>query len=463
MSRSSRRIWILLGLSLGFYATWSVPHTALLVGTVGFVYASALLIERSRSEGRKLQFTVLAVCLLLLMLTAFKCAQWLMEQFYRASAQNLDVTAAWILAPLGLSFFLFKLIGYLLDVYWERLPAQRNFAALTLYAAFFPQIVSGPIQRADDFFAQLRAIQTSDPDAFLVGLRRILFGLFKKVVIADQLAILVAHVHAAPQSHSSAELMIGAYGFSLQMYADFSGLTDIAIGIGLLFGIKGPENFNLPYLSRNIQEFWRRWHMSLTSWLTDYLFLPLRMALRRWGDWGLGFAILINMVAVGVWHGPRWTYLVFGCINGIFLIVSVFTLKSRNAYFKRHPRLAKIRQVAGPLTTFHLMVFTHIFFQASSLTAALAYIDRIATFNSGSVSSAMRVDWYSFGLHPMRLSLAVAGLMIMEWINWAVARPLLSQRFLEAPKMLRWGVYYAVVGLVILSMKGKTSFIYAQF
>jgi alginate O-acetyltransferase complex protein AlgI len=457
------RSWVLLGLSIAFYASWSPWHTLLLFGAVATVYLAARVIESSGTQGRKLGLTALTVAFLVLVLTAFKCAQGLIEAFSRHPAPGAIEPALVIIAPLGLSFYLFKLIGYLLDVYWERLPAQRNFACLTLYAAFFPQIVCGPIQRADDFFNQFGRLETSDPEAFVVGLRRILFGLFKKVVIADQLAILVTQVHAAPLAHSSLELLIGAYGFSLQMYADFSGLTDIAIGIGLLFGIKGPENFDRPYFSRNIQEFWRRWHMSLTSWLTDYLFVSLRMQFRRLGDWGLALAIFINMVAVGVWHGPRWTYFVFGCINGLYMIVSAFTLKKRNAYFRGHAALSRLREFAGPLATFHLIVLTHIFFQASDLSAALSYIEHIAALTRGNGSSPWRLDWESFGLNRLRLVQAAAGLIAMEFVQWYIARPPGANRLAAAPRILRWSLYYGAAALVIFSSKGKTSFIYAQF
>jgi hypothetical protein len=454
------RLPLLLGLSLAFYAAWSLWHTALLFAVVGAVYLSARIIESSRGEHRKLGLVAMMVALLLLLLAAFKCAQDLLGLLAGPAASD---AALWVIAPLGLSFYLFKLIGYLLDVYWERLPAQRNFAALLLYAAFFPQIVSGPIQRAADFFAQLETLGIPDPAAFQVGLRRILFGLFKKIVVADQLAILVMHAHAAPLQRSSAELLVGAYGFSLQMYADFSGLTDIAIGIGLLFGIKGPENFARPYFAHNIQEFWRRWHMSLTSWLTDYLFMPLRMSLRRLGDWGLALAIFVNMVAVGIWHGPRWTYLVFGCINGVYMVVSALTLKKRNGFFRQHPALSRIRTVSGPLLTFHLIVLTHVFFQAGSLQGALAYIGHLAAFSGGGGTSPFHIDWMSFGLNRIRLAQAVAGLAAIEVLEWSLTQSGWVARFGAAPRLLRWGAYYAVIAAVLLSVKGTTSFLYAQF
>ena len=165
-------------------------------------------------------------------------------------------------------------------------------------------------------------------------------------MIADYLAAPIASVHANPSRFSSTELLIGAYCFAVELYADFSGITDIAIGIGQLFGIKGPENFDLPCLPENIQAFWRRWHMSLTSWLTDYWFTPLRMTLRTLGSVGLYLAIVLNFVAIGLWHGLTWVFLFFGALNGIFMVVSVMTLKQRNKFFKASS-LTRIRAVAG--------------------------------------------------------------------------------------------------------------------
>jgi hypothetical protein len=203
--------------------------------------------------------------------------------------------------------------------------------------------------------------------------------------------------------------------------------------------------------------------MSMTSWLTDYLFMPLRMSLRRLGDWGLALAIFFNMVAVGIWHGPRWTYLVFGCINGVYMIVSALTLKKRNTFFRQYPGLSRIRAYAGPLLTFHLVVLTHIFFQASSLHAALAYIAHLGAFSSGAAASPLHVDWTSFGLNRIRLAQAVLGLVAMEALEWSLTQPQWVHRFKAAPRMLRWGVYYGVIAAVVMSAKGSTSFLYAQF
>lgn len=463
LSRPGWRPRVLLAISIAFYCTWNAPHVLLLLGATALVHRAALAIAGMEAGRSKLRTVSLVVTVLVVLLVVFKCALAVLEGIHAQALLGTFDAVVWLAAPLGLSYYFFKLIGYLLDVYWERLTPRQDFTSVALYASFFPQIVSGPIQRADDFFSQLDTLQPPDRDTVAIGLRRILFGLFKKIVVADPLALVVAQMYGDSSAHSSLELLAGAYMFSLQMYADFSGITDIAIGTGLLFGIRGPENFDRPYFARNIQEFWRRWHMSLSSWLADYLFMPLRMALRDWGSVGLAFALFVNMVAIGFWHGPRWSYVVFGCLNSLFIIVSVFTLKQRNAFFRSRPELSRVRAVLAPFITFHLVVLTHVFFRADDLGSALSYLGQMLHLTTHSAAPATRFDLTAPGLANGRLVLAFAGLVIMEAIHWIAAAPAYAQRFTAARSQWRWVAYYAAAVLVVMSAKGTTSFIYAKF
>jgi alginate O-acetyltransferase complex protein AlgI len=455
---------VLLALSLAFYCTWNAWHLLLLVGATAIVHRAALLIERSAPHNRKLRLAALFVGILVVLLAVFKYAAVLTQSLQAQWSQGDFAAAAWLAAPIGLSYYLFKLIGYLLDVYWEKIEARRDFISVTLYASFFPQIVSGPIQRAEDFFQQLDHLRTPGPDGLVRGLRRILFGLFKKLVVADPLGVCVAHIYQHTGDLSSLELLLGAYCFSLQMYADFSGLTDIAIGVGELFGITGPENFDRPYFARNLQDFWRRWHMSLTSWLGDYLFLPLRMSLRGFGSWGLAAAIFINMLAIGAWHGPRWNYLVFGAINGALMVVSALTLKQRNTFFRGHTAWSRWRPLCSTLITFHLVVMTHIFFRSADLHTALTYIGRLTHVLPQVGVPAMRLDWSVFGVSRGRLLESLAGVAVMELIHWAHIGPGQAARWFSRTHWAgRWAVYYVATLLIVMSIKGSTSFIYAGF
>ena len=463
LSKPKWRPGVLLGLSYVFYLSWSLTYALLLAAVSAGVYFAALWIGKQRTRQGGGVIMVLGVMMLLVLLFAFKSATWFLDEFgSHPKRLGLD-DAMLIIVPLGLSYYVFKMLGYLLDVYWEKMPAQRSFVSFALFTSFFPQIFSGPIQRAQDFFDQVDHIKNPDPDQFVVGLRRILFGLFKKVVIADRLAVLVADVHANPSGYSSLELLVGAYAYSIQLYADFSGITDIAIGVGLLFGVKGPENFDLPYFSPNIQAFWRRWHMSLTSWLRDYLFMPLATSLRNLGAMGLCLAIFINMIAIGLWHGLAWTYLAFGIINGVFLVVSALTLKERNTFFQSRPNLARMRVFVAPLLTFHLVVFAQIFFRADSFPSALKYVTGLIPKSHAAGISPARFDLSALEISKHNLMLCVIGFIVMEAINWAMRRRFWIDWFFSWPKFARWGLYYAAITLLLFLFKGDMTFIYAQF
>jgi D-alanyl-lipoteichoic acid acyltransferase DltB (MBOAT superfamily) len=455
---------VLLTASCLFYLSWNPAHALLLLALVVLTHRTALAVGRRASERGKLAVTSLGVAALLVVLAAFKCSEALVAGLRAGTdTPGLD-TALQLIAPLGLSYYLFKLIGYLLDVYWDRLTPERSFASLALHASFFPQIVSGPIQRAGDFFGQLARLASPDAADVAAGLRRILFGVFKKVAIADRLAVVVAAAHADPSRLSSLELLIGAYAYALQLYADFSGLTDVALGLGRLFGIRGPENFDLPFLSRNLQEYWRRWHMSLTSWLTDYLFTPLRMSVRRLGDFGLALAIFVNMVAVGVWHGAAWTYAAFGALHGLLLVASALTLKRRDAFFRRHPWLAGARAVFGPLATFQVVVLALIVFRASSASEAFAYLGHLVPGLHAPLAAAWHVRWDVLGQSRVALASIAALAAAMEFVHWASRRPRWSERFLMAPRPVRWAAYYAATAAILFyGHFGAQQFIYAQF
>lgn len=449
------RRYVLLAASLAFYATWSPLHLLVLLAAALGVQACAVRIARASDEAVKRRWMTLAVIGVLAALVIFKCG----SAFLPDAARGGLWAVVWV-APLGLSYYSFKLIGYAVDVYWEKIEPAPDASTVVLYASFFPQIMSGPIQRAGGFLSQAEGLGKPDPAEAITALQRILLGLVKKLVVADRLAPLVSAVHAAPGRFSSLELAVAAYAFAFQLYADFSGITDIAIGVGQLFGVRGPENFDRPFLAASLPEYWRRWHMSLTSWLTDYVFTPLRMALRDRGAVGRSLAIGINMVAVGLWHGPTLTYLAFGLLHAAFMIAASLTAKRRNAWFQARPRLARWRRVTGPLATFHLVVFAMIFFRAESLGKALQYCRGLAT---GSGAGRMRLSWTALDLAPRALLMALAMLALIELVEWVWRHPAWAGRFQGAPRSLRWAVYYAAVLLVVFGSVGTQKFIYAQF
>ena len=339
------RSLLLLIASYAFYCTWSVPAAAALCAMTVLAFFAAKSPGRSRTA-------LFSVAILVAYLTFFKIA---------AALPGAGLTQ-WIV-PLGLSYYTFKLIAYVLDVHWGKIARVPSFIDFAAYVAFFPQIVAGPIQRPGDFFSQLPPPST----AVYRGVPRIAWGLAKKLLIADNLAPAVNYVFARVPSLHGADLLAGLYLFPLQLYADFSGLTDIAIGIGLLFGIEGPENFNRPFTASSIGDYWRRWHMSLTTWLGDYLFTPLRMATRRFGNAGLVFSITVNMIAIGLWHGLTWGYFAFGLLHAVYLSVDALSARRRMRFFKLHPQLDRPFTLLGCLLTLHLVAIALVFFRAQTV------------------------------------------------------------------------------------------------
>src|SRR5215470_7081504 len=323
------RRWLLLAVSCAFYATWSVPFGGLLLAVSAVAFFLANQIAATERDSVRRAWLTAAVVVLFMPLVAFKYWGATRPLFVDLLGERWASRLVWVgvAAPVGISYYTLKLVSYVVDVYWGRIQPSRRVSSVALYAAFFPQILSGPIQRAGDFLGQINRIKPTDPALVASGLRLILFGLFEKLVVADRLGVLVDQVYGSPHEHSAAALTLATYAFAFQLFADFSGLTDIAIGAGRVLGISAPPNFDAPFYAENIQEFWRRWHMTLTGWVRDYLFTPVRMALRNWGQWGLAASLMVNMVAVGIWHAPLLTFVVFGLIHGTYVFVSTSTLR----------------------------------------------------------------------------------------------------------------------------------------
>lgn len=453
-----RKHYLLLA-SYVFYGMWSLPYAFLLLGVTAGVYVAGKKIEAAADEAGKGKVVRNSVVALVLFLCIFKYLEPLLLSLTEGFPKLDSIIPKDFLrvaAPVGISYYVFKVISYVIDVYWGKLPAEKDLAAFAAYVVFFPQILSGPIQRAVSFLPQIRAPVPVPYDMLLSGMRLLLFGFFKKLVIADRLAIFVDGVFGNPGSFNSVTLLFGCYAYVFQLYADFSGLTDIARGTAKLFGIDSPKNFDLPLFASNIQLYWRRWHMTLTQWLGDYVFNPLRMVFRDGGQAGLALALLVNMTLIGVWHGARMTFLVFGLIHGVYLIVSVLTLKGRDAFFKRHPRLALGRKVWAPLGMFQLVAFAMIFFRSETLAQAWAMVQNIAAFNLTKPGS------FFFG--KKEILIVVTGIILMEGIHYLQSKGLIPKVFKLAPQISRWGAYYALAGAILAFGQFATKdFIYFKF
>lgn len=429
-------------LSAAYCGAASPVALALLLGITAVAYIAGLrLTDQQASEAKRSAVMYVAIALLVGPLVVFKVA----------GASN------GVLIPLGLSYYTFKLTSYVLETYWDPEYVQRSPVRLAAYAAFGAQLLSGPIQRPASFFEQLEAVRTEPQrdENFEKAFRLILYGLILKLVVGDRLGAFTALVTQSPDAYARPVLAATAFTYLPQLYADFAGYTNIALGIGLLFGIEGPPNFDAPFSASNLQEYWRRWHMSLTSWLGDYVFTPLRMTMRAWGKVGLASSVIINMTLIGVWHGFTLCYLAFGVLQGIFLAVSVLTLKRREKVLGRISWLTPVRTVVGIIVVQVLLAAGQIFFQANTIQGAWVLLRNLV------------------GLHP-------AGPKTFAEIRTDVVAPLLvcwlcafyaglglpgTRRVRDwaarIPNWARYGFCLFVIAALTLEEGGK--FIYGQF
>jgi alginate O-acetyltransferase complex protein AlgI len=441
-----------LALSYAFYALSSRLYLVLLIVASAAVYALGQAIAKSGSEQAKQAYMGLGVAAVVAVIVVFKAA------------------GAWrgLLLPLGVSFYSFKLISYLIEVYWDDEAVERDPIVFFLFPAFFPQIVSGPIQRPEPFFTQMRNVTARPIDVEQVetGLRFILGGLMMKTLVGDRLAGFIALIDQSHSSYSHSVLLTTVACYMLQLYADFAGYTNIALGIGKLFGIEGPQNFNAPFSAVNIQEFWRRWHMSLTLWLTDYLFTPLSMTLRDYGQAGLIGAILLNMIIIGIWHAFTLNYLVFGILQAIFLSVTVLILGARTRRKRAAGRTKRVERetwvwryvvpVLGAALTFALMSFSMIFFHSPTWDQAMSILAQI--FGLAPSGSIGWPDMPPYLTAPAWVCMAIA---LYVGAGAPGVRELSQSVGTIAPRWLQYGVCLSL--LMLLSTAGSGRFIYGQF
>ena len=344
---ASWRGWFLTVCSYGFYVTWDPPMAAVMAIVTVICYAGAIVIGRSAEDKSRARVAFGITGALVAYVVVFK-------------ALPLVGSAKDIVIPLGVSYYTFKLISYVLDVYWGQLKPETHLGRFAAFVAFFPQIVAGPIQRADSFFEQFEHAKAPTLRAFTYGSARILIGLFKKLFVADHLLVVIAPVFANPATMGPGAKTAAFYLFTVQLYADFSALTDIANGTGLLLGMEGVENFNLPFLAPSVSDFWRRWHMSLTGWLRDYVFMPSRMAFRNLGQAGLMLSITVNMMLVALWHSFSLNFIVFGLIHSFLLCIDALTIPFRKRLYKQNPRMKIVTAILGPIFTYHVFALTNV-------------------------------------------------------------------------------------------------------
>lgn len=374
-----------------------------------------------------------------------------------------------VLLPVGISFYTFQTLSYSIEVYRGKITAEHNLSHFALYVAFFPQLVAGPIERADRLLPQIGREYDYDHVRTMEGLKQVIWGFFKKVVIADRLALLVNHVYADPGEQSAPALLLATYFFAFQIYCDFSGYSDIAIGTARIMGIDLMRNFNRPYHSKSIHEFWSRWHISLSTWFRDYLYIPLggnRVARSR-----LYANVMIVFVVSGLWHGANWTFVVWGMLHGFYILAGQWTVRLRETVCRAVglTRFAGVHKTLQMLITFHLVLLSWIFFRAQSIGGALDIIRRILRFEDAgeflAVITTQGKAAFVLGMGRYELTIAVISIVVMELVHlFERQRERVPAKTAETPLWRRYVVSYVLILIILVFGEfSSNEFIYFQF
>ena len=436
-----------------FYGWWDWRFLLLIAFTSFCSWGSGLLIWSAGSRGRAKTWMWLNVVLNLGILATFKYYDFFVAEFARLFRLSSDDLLLGVILPVGISFYTFQALSYSIDVYRGKMEPTRDVVAFFAFISFFPQLVAGPIERATNLLPQFLRKREFDYDAAVDGMRQILWGLFKKVVVADNCAVYVNQVFSSYGTQSGSTLLLGAVFFAFQIYGDFSGYSDIAIGTAKLFGIRLMRNFNVPYFSRDIAEFWRRWHISLTTWFRDYVYIPL-------GGSRVSKAKVIRNTFViflvsGIWHGANWTFIAWGAYHALLFLPLILLGRNRKHtdQVAESRWLPTLKETGQMLLTFVLVVTGWVIFRAESIGQAWQYLCGIV---DGSLFS---LPFMYVGTKKALLMVAVMSLM--EWITRSKEHAL--QYSNKLPSWVPWLGSFAIV-LLILEFGGHSqSFIYFQF
>jgi hypothetical protein len=365
-----RRV-LLLAASYYFYFELSGGCLLVLFLLTAITYNGALVMRSPQTEKRGFQIFVLVITLALIPLLVFKYLGALLAFGVAPPAHSLRMEFMTLALPIGISFYTFAALGYLIDVYLEVVEPERDFGRVALFLAFFPLVSAGPIERAGRFMSQFDLAAKFSADRALSALRLILIGLVLKMIFADILQKPCDTIFATPGNWPPIVRLIGLIDFVFYLYADFAGYSLIAIGSARLLGLEVRPNFLQPFLSATVPEFWRNWHISLSSWVRDYLFSPLRVQWRQQGNLGMAAALLLSFAILGVWHGPKWGYLVFGLMHGILVTTSAFTLARRDAFWKALAIPTALVHAARVVLTFIFVLLTFVVFHANTMSDAM--------------------------------------------------------------------------------------------
>ncbi len=446
---------LLLIASYFFYAYWNIWFLGLLIFSTSLDYFSGLKIESSATNQHKKIWFWLSICINLGLLGLFKYFNFIsinLSELFENFGWTYQPMLLLIALPIGISFYTFHGLSYVIDIYHDKIKAEKNILNYSLFVCFFPLLVAGPIERAQHLIPQLVQRKVFSRAKTINGLQQMLWGFFKKIVIADNCAVFVNQIFSDYENLNSSSLFIGAIFFSFQIYGDFSGYTDIALGAARLFGIELFNNFSYPYFSKSINEFWKRWHISLTSWFRDYIYIPMggnRVNLIR---------KIINTIVVflisGFWHGANWTYISWGFLNSIFILPK--TLSQKTLSIDSNKIANKVIGAIKMLLTFLTVSILWVFFRSKTVYDASKYLQNLV-FKWNSI-----LPDFNGRKNALVLSFIIFVFMIFEWIGKSHNCPLVFTNSFKN-KWLKWGFYYAIIFCILYFYRGNDQFIYFQF
>jgi alginate O-acetyltransferase complex protein AlgI len=454
--------WILLlGASCYFYMAF-VPIYILILGfTIVIDYFAGIYIEKNTGKQRKL-LLIISLISNIGILVFFKYFNFINTNI-SVVLNNFNyynpIPYLSILLPIGLSFHTFQAMSYTIEVYRGNQRAEKHFGIYSLYVMFYPQLVAGPIERPQNLLHQFRENHKFDYDRITSGLKLMAWGLFKKVVIADRLSLFVNLVYSHPEKHDSLTILIAVIFFSFQIYCDFSGYTDIAIGAARTMGFTLMKNFNAPYQSRSIDEFWKKWHISLSTWFKDYLYIPLggnRVKVSRWY-----LNLMIVFLVSGLWHGANWTFIIWGALHGFYLIFGLITKPARDK-IANATGLSKMAFLSV-ITTFSLVTIAWVFFRAANVSSAIYVIKRIITGMPEIIHNILH-GHLNIEYNRFQLLFSFFFIFLLEGVHVLQKKWNFNERIRKSHGLIRWSVYFSLILCILLfGIFNHSQFIYFQF
>ena len=468
-----RWVWLLVS-SYAFYSLSDVRYSAVLLTCTGISYMAGRMIAKTEDKKLKKIWALLGIALNVGILILFSYMNFFFDSITAAAATagyQWTFRGIELLFPIGISFYIFQVISYLLDVYSGKVEAEKNLAHYALYVSFFPQLLIGPIERYNHLKPQLLNPKPFEYQEFVDSLVRIGWGLFKKIVIADRLAVVANTVFAAPQDFNSPKLVAAIIAFSFQIYIDFSAYSDIAIGTASILGINLIENFNRPYFAKSIIDFWRRWHISLNNWLRDYIFIRLNYKHRRkkLRNLWISIDVMITFFISGLWHGASWTFVFWGVLHGLYQTIEILTQKIRDKVVNKLKinRSTFAHKTFQVLFTFGLVSFAWLFFKASSMSEAVHILKSVISFDGISTEKAWIFKDGSLGLDDKDFWMMTHTLLILMIVEFVQRKQDLLVMLNKQPIWFRWTIYYLLFfSITIFGFYGEANavdFVYFQF